>query len=286
MLTGPELGAAIDAARKKKNITKKALAEAFQVAAPSVQGWVTTGRIDKSKLIEVIRFFSDVVGPEHWGLSKNDNDLLLISVEQPADEIKAAETSADLVLKMLEKHGKSLSGDARKRIMAAVEEAPVEVKAKTGNVITADFSRPGLVGDEISLAHYDVRGAMGGGQLPADYAEMLCDVKVSQQRLRELGVTFSDPNYLKVVTGWGQSMEPTIRHRDPLIVDVSIREFTGDGIYLFTWQGYLYIKRLQVQDEDHFEMISDNAMHRTRLIRIDETYIHARVLLVWNAHLL
>ncbi|MFC2974643.1 helix-turn-helix transcriptional regulator [Azotobacter bryophylli] len=286
MLTGPELGAAIDAARKKKNITKKALAEAFQVAAPSVQGWVTTGRIDKSKLIEVIRFFSDVVGPEHWGLSKNDNDLLLISVEQPADEIKAAETSADLVLKMLEKHGKSLSGDARKRIMAAVEEAPVEVKAKTGNVITADFSRPGLVGDEISLAHYDVRGAMGGGQLPADYAEMLCDVKVSQQRLRELGVTFSDPNYLKVVTGWGQSMEPTIRHRDPLIVDVSIREFTGDGIYLFTWQGHLYIKRLQVQDEDHFEMISDNAMHRTRLIRIDETYIHARVLLVWNAHLL
>ena len=46
-----------------------------------------------------------------------------------------------------------------------------------------------------------------------------------------------------------------------------------------------YAKRLQVQDADHFEMISDNKKHKDRAIRMDETYIHARVLLVWNAHL-
>lgn len=283
MLTGTDLGSAIEAARIKKGITKKALAEAFRVAAPSVQGWVTTGRIDKSKLIDVIRFFSDVVGPEHWGLGQGDNDLFFLSYP---DTDAQQETSGDLVLRMLEKHGKNLSADARRRIAEAIEEPKEDAQMRSGNVVTADFSRPaGLVGDEISIARYDIRGAMGNGQVPADYAEMLRDVKVSQQHLRELGVTYDDPNHLKMVHGWGQSMEPTIKHRDPLIVDISIQQFTGDGIYLFTWQGHLYIKRLQVQDADHFEMISDNKKHKDRAIRMDETYIHARVLLVWNAHL-
>ncbi len=80
-------------------------------------------------------------------------------------------------------------------------------------------------------------------------------------------------------------MEPTIKHRDPLIVNINVREFVGDGIYLFYWDDQLYIKRLQVADEDHFEMISDNTRHKDRLIRRDMTYIQGRVLLVWNAHL-
>ncbi|VFT62089.1 putative phage repressor [Pseudomonas aeruginosa] len=188
-------------------------------------------------------------------------------------------------MEMLQRHGKGLSGEAKAKIVQAVAESLDGDQSTTSNVIRADFSRPGLVGDEISIAHYDIRGAMGGGQVPADYAEMLRDVKVSQQHLRELGVTYDDPNHLKMVHGWGQSMEPTIKHRDPLIVDISIQQFTGDGIYLFTWQGHLYIKRLQVQDADHFEMISDNKKHKDRSIRMDETYIHARALLVWNAHL-
>ncbi len=207
--------------------------------------------------------------------------------EQPASNGRPpSASSADIVRQMLEKHGKGLSEDARRKIVDAVEaEAPKQAAQQSSNVITADFSRPGLVGDEISIARYDIRGAMGGGQVPADYAEMLRDVKVSEKHLRELGVTYDDPNHLKMVHGWGQSMEPTIKHRDPLIVDISIQQFTGDGIYLFTWQGHLYIKRLQVQDADHFEMISDNKKHKDRSIRMDETYIHARVLLVWNAHL-
>lgn len=141
------------------------------------------------------------------------------------------------------------------------------------------------MGDEVRIAHYDIRAAMGGGQIAADYPEMLRDVTVSQKHLRELGVSYEDYNHLKMVTGWGQSMEPTIKHRDPLIVDVSVREFVGDGIYLFSWDDHLYIKRLQVADSEHFEMISDNTRHKTRMIMRDDTYIQARVLLVWNAHL-
>ncbi|RUI13016.1 S24 family peptidase [Pseudomonas aeruginosa] len=281
MLTGPQLGAAIEAARLAKNMSKKALAEQFGVKPPSVQGWINTGRIDKAKLIELISFFSGVVGAEHWGLSEKEAELIApgSSHQHPGS------SAAEKVMEMLQRHGKGLSGEAKAKIVQAVAESLDGEQSTTSNVIRADFSRPGLVGDEISIARYDIRGAMGGGQVPADYAEMLRDVKVSQQHLRELGVTYDDPNHLKMVHGWGQSMEPTIKHRDPLIVDISIQQFTGDGIYLFTWQGHLYIKRLQVEDADHFEMISDNKKHKDRSIRVDETYIHARVLLVWNANL-
>ncbi len=188
-------------------------------------------------------------------------------------------SAADLVKQMLAKSGKGIPEETRQRLLAAAEEP-----ADTG-VTKADFSRPGLVGDEVWIAHYDVRGSMGDGQLAHDYPEMLQDVRVSPKHLRELGVEFTEHYHLKLVTGWGQSMAPTIKNRDPLIVDVSIREFVGDGIYYFSWGGHDYIKRLQIADEDHFEMISDNPKHKDRMIRREETYIQARVLLVWNAHL-
>jgi len=208
-----------------------------------------------------------------------------IDAQQVSAVEDTARSTAELVREMLQKHGKGLPEEARQRLQSLAEDQP-QATAARDNMVTGDYSRPGLVGDEISIAHYDVRAAMGGGQIPADYAEMLRDVKVSQQHLRELGVTYEDPAFLKMITGWGQSMAPTIKHRDPLLVDVSIRDFNGDGVFAFTWDDMFYIKRLQVFDEEHFEMISDNPAHKDRKIRKDRTHIQARVILVWNAHLL
>ncbi|MFJ2526236.1 XRE family transcriptional regulator [Pseudomonas capeferrum] len=211
-------------------------------------------------------------------LGVDQSELLLNSPPLEPSSTQPRST-ADLVKQMLAKSGKGIPEEARKRLLAAAEEpAPT-------NVIAAEFQRPGLVGDEVWIAHYDVRAAMGGGEIAHDFPEMLKDVRVSPSHLRELGVEFDEHYHLKMVTGWGQSMEPTIKHRDPLIVNINIREFVGDGIYLFHWDDHIYIKRLQVADEDHFEMISDNTRHKDRLIRRDMTYIQARVLLVWNAHL-
>lgn len=194
-----------------------------------------------------------------------------------ADE--GGSSAADFVKQMIAKSGKGLSVEAREKLLAAAEESDGSIAAAT------DTTRPGLVGDEVWIAHYDIRAAMGGGQNAHDFPELFKDVRVSPSHLRELGVEFEEHYHLKVVTGWGQSMEPTIKHRDPLIVNINVREFVGDGIYLFYWDDHIYIKRLQVADEDHFEMISDNTRHKDRLIRRDMTYIQARVLLVWNAHL-
>lgn len=283
MLTGPELGAAIEAARIAKGVSKKNLADDFSVKPPSIQGWVKNGRIDKSKLMDVIAYFSDVVGPEHWGLRPGFSyENLEVTSEdsssaQDSDNGHSlASSAADMVRQMLATKGKSLSEDARARLLAAAEQSD------SGNVIHVDFSRPGQVGDEVWIAHYDVRAAMGGGQIPHEYPEMLQDVRVSPKHLRDLGLTFKEHFHLKMITGWGQSMAPTIKDRDPLLVDITIREFTGDGIYLFSHDEMLYVKRLQKKGKDRFKMISDNKHHDPEDIRVDDTHILARVLYVWN----
>ncbi|MGV5490259.1 LexA family transcriptional regulator [Pseudomonas sp. XP2] len=195
-------------------------------------------------------------------------------------EERATLSTADIVKQMLAKHGKGLSQDARQKIADAIEEKSAE--QASSNMVTVDFSRPGQVGDEVWIAHYDVRAAMGGGQIPHDYPEMLQDIRVSPRHLREMGITFKEHYHLKVITGWGQSMAPTIKDRDPLLVDITIREFTGDGIYLFSHDEMLYVKRLQKKGKDRFKMISDNKHHDPEDIRVDDTHILARVLYVWN----
>lgn len=200
--------------------------------------------------------------------------------DKSAGEIESPlQSASDIVRHMLAKQGKGLSSDARKRLLEVAEAED------GGGIIDLDYYRPGVVGDEVWIAHYDVRAAMGGGQIPHDYPELLQDVRVSPQHLREMGVEFKEHFHLKMVTGWGQSMAPTIKHRDPLLVDISIREFSGDGIYMFCWEGHLYIKRLQWMGDDRLKMISDNTRHPPETIRAEDTYIQARVLLVWNANL-
>lgn len=84
MLTGKELGAAIESARRAKNVSKVELAKRFGVKPPSVQGWVKEGRIDKGKLMQLIDYFSDAVPLEHWGLGNwmVDSGALTASSDQ------------------------------------------------------------------------------------------------------------------------------------------------------------------------------------------------------------
>ncbi len=187
---------------------------------------------------------------------------------------QAEPASAIALVKDMLARASKLPEGLKQRILATAEHGD--------NVITVDFSRPGQVGDEVWIAHYDVRAAMGGGQIPHEYPEMLQDIRVSPQHLREMGVRFREHFHLKMITGWGQSMAPTIKDRDPLLVDVTIREFTGDGIYLFSHDEMLYVKRLQKKGKDRFKMISDNEHHDPEEIRVDDTHILARVLYVWN----
>lgn len=194
---------------------------------------------------------------------------------------KPPATASDKIREMLA--GKIIDDGKLERLQRVLEADEVEI---AGGVLVYDAYKPGKVGDEVWIAHYDIRGAMGGGEVNHDYPELLQDVRVSPSHLRAMGVEFKEHYHLKMITGWGQSMAPTIKHGDPLLVDVSIKEFIGDGIYFFSYQGFQYIKRLQKKGKDKFKMLSDNRKHKAEDIWLEETYIQARVLLAWNANLL
>lgn len=190
--------------------------------------------------------------------------------------------AAEKVMAMLREHaGKNLDEAAQQKIAAAVAESLVD-EPKT-NVISADFSGLKVKKDEIFIPQYDIRASMGHGQVPPDYTEAIRNVIVKESVLQEKGVTYTSPSALAMIFGWGQSMEGTINDKDPLIVDRGVNEFVGEGIYVLTWHGHLYIKRLQFLDEEHFWLISDNEKHKDQQARIDDVTIHAKVLLIWNA---
>lgn len=255
---------------------KRDIATTCGVSYEAVRQWFAgdTGNIKNENLVAIAEGYDTTVD---WLLSGKGEP----PSRKAADAPKPGNySSADLVKQMLAKHGRGLSEEARARIAEVVEEVALE--SKLTNVVKVDFTRSGQVGDEVWIAHYDVRAAMGGGQIPHEYPEMLQDIRVSPKHLRDLGVTFKEHFHLKMITGWGQSMAPTIKDRDPLLVDITIREFTGDGIYLFSHDEMLYVKRLQKKGKDRFKMISDNKHHDIEEIRVDDTHILARVLYVWN----
>jgi len=209
----------------------------------------------------------------------------LVSPPSDAERVEAlpqAYSAADMVRQMLAKQGRGLSDKARSRLLAVAEETD-EGEVESGNVISADFSGLRAKPDEILIPQYDVRGAMGHGQVPADYNEAIRNLVVREDVLREKGVTYTSASALAMITGWGQSMEGTIEDKDPVIVDRGVNEFAGDGVYVLTWHDLLYIKRVQMRNEDHFWLISDNKKNKDIEARIEDVTIHAKVLLVWNA---
>ncbi|WP_115127754.1 XRE family transcriptional regulator [Pseudomonas sp. EL_65y_Pfl1_R32] len=270
-----ELAERIKRARKNAGKSQAQLAEACGWSQSRVGNYEAGTREPSFADIELMAKALGVAKSELLLDTQNES-----TAPGQADDQAARPSTAEIVNMMLAKHGKNLTDDARRMISDAVNETARELGSS--NVITVDFSRPGQVGDEVWIAHYDVRGAMGDGQVPHDYPETFQDVRVSPSHLRELGVQFKEHFHLKMISGQGESMAPTIKSRDPLLIDVTVREFTGDGIYALTWQNHFYIKRLQVLDEDNFEMLSDNPLHGPRTIRKDDTYIQGRILFVWN----
>jgi phage repressor protein C with HTH and peptisase S24 domain len=218
------------------------------------------------------------------GLSRGWFDS--IPLDETASNVQTAEqaaaksgvSAADQVKLMLAKV-KGLSSETRDRIVAAAEEPPTDAP----EVLPANLASLRPKQDEILIPQYDIRAAMGDGQLPPEYNEAVRNLVVREELLREKGVTYTSTAALAMITGWGQSMEGTINDKDLVIVDRGVKDFIGEGIYVMTWHQDLYIKRMMRLDEDHYRLISDNQHYENQTARIDDVTIHAKVLLIWNA---
>ena len=199
------------------------------------------------------------------------------------DDTKAGMSTVELMAKMLtSKAGRNLSEKARETMLAAAAEADSPVE-QGQSYIPGNLAALRPTNEEIVIPQYDIRAAMGHGQVPPDYQEVVRNLVVREDILREKGVTYTSTTSLGMINGWGESMAGTINDKDMVIVDKGVQDFVGEGIYVLTWHNELYIKRVMRLDEEHYRLISDNQHYENQTARIDDVTIHAKVLLIWNA---
>jgi phage repressor protein C with HTH and peptisase S24 domain len=99
-----------------------------------------------------------------------------------------------------------------------------------------------------------------------------------------LGRNGFDAKQLTAASMHGNSMEPTIRNGDNLLIDISSKDVQDGDIYAIRDGERLLIKRLQRQLGGHVRMISDNALYPMIEAPLAEVDVVGRV--VWRGSLL
>jgi transcriptional regulator with XRE-family HTH domain len=138
----------------------------------------------------------------------------------------------------------------------------------------------------VTIPHLNVADSLVPGHDPSQQIEVIRDLTVHSDWLKSQGLAYSALENLAIITGDGDSMDPTFRDGDALLVDKGITTIRTDAVYAFTLDGDLFIKRLQRMTGGTLRMISDNPVYPAIMIDgvdLEKIHIHARVLMVWNA---
>lgn len=107
----------------------------------------------------------------------------------------------------------------------------------------------------VELDFYDVEVSAGHGALVIQ-EEKDNSIVFSREFIdKELGVNASNVFLMPVK---GDSMIPTLKNKAMIMVN-KIEEFSGDGIYVFRFDGQLMVKRLQFTKHG-LNVVSDNAI--------------------------
>lgn len=134
------------------------------------------------------------------------------------------------------------------------------------------FEDPSIVIDVL-----DVDASAGNGSA-GDLVEVVSKLYYVPEQFH-LYFNGVDPEYLRVINIRGDSMSPTFTSGDMIFVDIGITRFDGDGVYVFTYKGHLYVKRLQMTG-DKLIVISDNTTYKQWEIdehNFDTLYIQGKV---------
>jgi phage repressor protein C with HTH and peptisase S24 domain len=131
--------------------------------------------------------------------------------------------------------------------------------------------------DVVELDEIDLRYGMGGSYIdgPVSAAKR----QFSREWLRQ--ITRTAPEHLFWATGDGDSMEPTIRSQDIILIDRSQQTpLMGDGVWAVAWGDVGMIKRLRPLPGGTLEMHSDNPLVKPATAVDGEVHIIGRVVAV------
>lgn len=138
-----------------------------------------------------------------------------------------------------------------------------------GFLVHAANGSPKIVDPGVTVPRYDVRASQGAGALVV--SERVEEYfSVGRDWLRRNLPPWAPPNALVgILEGAGDSMEPTIRDGDLVMVvqDVDWRVVERGGIFVFSLDhDRLLLKRLQVLNNGDLRIISDNKAYEPDLV--------------------
>lgn len=287
MLNGTDLGAAIKAAIEKKIASgavasQAAIARHFNVKPPSIHDWIKKGSISKDKLPELWRYFSDVVGPEHWGL-KAWPDMGSTAQEPQQEQLKPwpfPGISEKDVRALPPAHINELQGAlalAIAQLKLRVEVAPAQLP-KGGSSIRGSVVDTHAADDAFPMREVLDHPVAGSGKIlvsanvtPGKRAAAndnfepvpeLADVRLAagdgienhaedqtgviQFRASFLRSVGADGGKARVVYAKGESMEPIIKDGAALLLvpdeNLTIRDLAVGGVYAINYDGKMIVK--------------------------------------------
>lgn len=175
--------------------------------------------------------------------------------------------------------------------LAKVIESFRSVKANIAKQIVEPFglSSPLLDGAQsddpkyLRIPRFDVAASMGKGIVVPDHVEIIQELLIDREWINKQRFNLSGVPNLAVITGFGDSMEPTFCDGDPLMVDRGAEGMTKDGVYVFSFDNMAHIKRLQHIGPGRVRVISDNrSKYDPWEADLADIMIHARVLIGLN----
>ncbi|MGD9539048.1 MAG: helix-turn-helix transcriptional regulator [Alphaproteobacteria bacterium] len=123
-----------------------------------------------------------------------------------------------------------------------------------------------LEGRYVFVPRHEVRAAAGAGSVVT--SEQVVDyLAFKAEWIRSLGLT---PQRLSLIEAAGDSMEPTIRPSDLLLLDIGIETVKQNAIYVVSVAGELVVKRLQRLFDGTVIMSSDNPAYQPEQLTADE----------------
>lgn len=119
----------------------------------------------------------------------------------------------------------------------------------------------------VFVPRYDVAASMGNGAVI--HSEQVVDhLAFREEWVRtELG---ANPNNLVLISAIGDSMEPTLRAGDLLLIDRCTAGVKQDAIYAFATNGELRVKRMQLKIDGRVVVKSDNPQYDAEILAADD----------------
>lgn len=183
----------------------------------------------------------------------------------PADRLRATAAAMSIT-------------ESEYRVRAGIQEERHPTKDTTSYERSEDSSI-------VKVDRLKAIGSMGTGLDQPDDDHVMERIELPASWVRSEIRPLSSPFNLRIIEAYGDSMEPTLKHGDLVLVDTGRKSADVDGIYVLRANKRLYIKRVRQRiDDGRYEVKSDNPRdgHPIDLDGRNTIEILGKVVWAWN----